>query len=1724
MTTVPDAPTGLAAVPANTRVGLTWTAPDSGGATITDYIIEYSADAGSSWTVFADGTGTAITATVTGLTNGQAYSFRVSATNSEGDSDASDVVTGTPVTTVPDAPTGLAAVPANTRVGLTWTAPDSGGATITDYIIEYSADAGSSWTVFADGTGTAITATVTGLTNGQAYSFRVSATNSEGDSDASDVVTGTPVTTVPDAPTGLAAVPANTRVGLTWTAPDSGGATITDYIIEYSADAGSSWTVFADGTGTAITATVTGLTNGQAYSFRVSATNSEGDSDASDVVTGTPVTTAPDKPTGLTPTAGRTEVTLTWAAPANTGGPPITDYKVEYSADAGSTWATFADGTGAGITAVVTGLTGGQQYSFRVSAINSIDTGVPSDVAVGMLDTTPPVITLNGQSSYYVSQTSIDPYVELGATAQDDVDGSVAVVITGSVDRGIIAHYTVTYTATDSAGNAATAQRTVKVANNSFLPVTRTTTPGDTEVTLTWSISDGGSPVVNHKVHYREKGAASWTPINVDGSARTHTVTGLTNGVTYEFKISFNTEYDSFNSESRTPSEATPHIPPGAPANLKAKAVPGGDVRLDWDSPANKGDPPLDDYKVEYSADGGSTWAEFAHAKSGTMNITVTGLTAGQQYSFRVSAVTPAVTGPPSNVASELFGVSKPGSPVIASIVPGDRQAVVTWTPPSDTGGKPITSYRIAYSADDSAEWKETTVTDTATTSVTISGLDNGKRYTFALYANNGFGDASSLPRTETPRTVPDAPSGLTASRDNAEVRLSWTAPADDGGSPITDYIIQYRADGGSTWATFADGTGTGTTATVDGLTNGQEYRFKVRAANVAGDGPFSNAVTATPKADAPGAPTGLAAVPGNTQVALTWLAPSSTGGAPITDYVIQYSADGGSSWITFDDGTGAGPAATVTSLTNGQEYRFMVIALNYADGGVPSDAATATPRTVPNVPSGLAATPGDSRISLKWAPPGDTGGLPITGYVIEYKGDGDSEWTALTMRASGDTVNKAAGSTGTWSVLRDGGTGERGVMIEGLANGREYSFRVSAVTSAGTGGASATVAQTPSKAPGIPILAAAPGNSEVTLAWEAPDDGGSPITGYEVHYRLKGASDWEHDLVGIVTSHAVDGLTNGETYEFAIAVGTARFGINANPLSETVEATPDGTPPVIRLVGPNPYYIRANDAYVEHGYAVTDDLDGDPAVRTFLMGLDTAAAGPYFVTYVATDAVGNESSVTRDVHVYEPVRRDGSAVEPVGSHGYGSQGDRPDEHRIGSVSYGAAPASEQASPGTFELPTNYELITVTVTGRVADHNADVDGTSPNDDIRSVRAYQFVNNDADLAYLGSFAVDEIDGSFEVPLRGGDGRGLDSGEHRFRAYAWVTTSANDYAGAYYDFAVAISDGPRPAIGQIDGSDSARAPAITVTGADGTTAVSSGGTIEVASDDIILTGTMTPAGELVLRDSEMGYVRHILPAGNSDTASWRQAISGLQPGDNTFYLEARSSADSSVKGDPFEIVIRSGQTQVAPVITVTGADGTTPLGTGSTIEVASDSIILTGTMTPAGELVLRDSESGYVRHILPAGNAAVTDWRQAISGLQPGDNTFYLEARSSADSSVKGDPFEIVIRSGQTQVAPVITVTGADGTTPLGTGSTIEVASDSIILTGTMTPAGELVLRDSESDYVRHILPAGNAAVTDWRQAISGLQPGDNTFYLEARSSADSSVKGDPFEIVIRSNQS
>ncbi len=105
-----------------------------------------------------------------------------------------------PPPVVPSAPTGLTATPGNTSVSLQWSAPASdGGSPILDYVVEQSPDGITGWTAVDDGVGTATTATVTGLTNGTVYYFRILAVNANGAGPASVDVKVTP-RTVPGAP------------------------------------------------------------------------------------------------------------------------------------------------------------------------------------------------------------------------------------------------------------------------------------------------------------------------------------------------------------------------------------------------------------------------------------------------------------------------------------------------------------------------------------------------------------------------------------------------------------------------------------------------------------------------------------------------------------------------------------------------------------------------------------------------------------------------------------------------------------------------------------------------------------------------------------------------------------------------------------------------------------------------------------------------------------------------------------------------------------------------------------------------------------------------------------------------------------------------------------------------------------------------------------------------------------------------------------------------------------------------------------------------------------------------------------------------------------------------------------------------------------------------------------------------------------------------------------
>lgn len=98
---------------------------------------------------------------------------------------------------------------------------------------------------------------------------------------------------------------------------------------------------------------------------------------------------------------------------------------------------------------------------------------------------------------------------------------------------------------------------------------------------------------------------------------------------------------------------------------------------------------------------------------------------------------------------------------------------------------------------------------------------------------------------------VPAAPTGVTASAGNAHATVTWTAPTGTiSQAPVTDYVVQFSSNSGSSWATFSDGTSTAASAVVPGLTNGTAYTFRVAAVNSIGQGSWSSASTAvTPAA-----------------------------------------------------------------------------------------------------------------------------------------------------------------------------------------------------------------------------------------------------------------------------------------------------------------------------------------------------------------------------------------------------------------------------------------------------------------------------------------------------------------------------------------------------------------------------------------------------------------------------------------------------------------------------------------------------------------------------------------------------------------------------------------------------------------------------------------------------------------------------------------------------------
>ena len=387
------------------------------------------------------------------------------------------------------------------------------------------------------------------------------------------------------------------------------------------------------------------------------------------------------------------------------------------------------------------------------------------------------------------------------------------------------------------------------------------------------------------------------------------------------------------------------------------------------------------------------------------------------------------------------------------------------------------------------------------------------------------------------PPIVPSAPEGLTATPGDTIVTLLWSPPTSDGGSPITEYIVEQSPDGSTAWepAQDSDGDGTDTSATITGLVNGTAYYFRILAVNDNASGPPSLDVKVTPTvAPAYGVTVAAACVDLTPLVNVV-----STGTGDTRVSVGPESVD-----LTADKPSGQLPWPTLDDGTPDTIAKWDAVRLDtmepFDNGQLTLPAECPPPPIVPSAPEGLVATPGDTTVTLQWSPPTSDGGSPIVDYIVEQSPDGITAWEPV-QDSDGDGTDTSA-------------------TITGLENGTLYYFRILAVNENGTGPPSPDVKVTPNTTPDVPrSLAAAPTNvsGQVRLSWTAPSsDGGSAITDYAIQRSPNGSSGWVtiNDGTSTATTHTVTGLTNGTRYYFQVF---ARNVVGQSPASNTANAIP---------------------------------------------------------------------------------------------------------------------------------------------------------------------------------------------------------------------------------------------------------------------------------------------------------------------------------------------------------------------------------------------------------------------------------------------------------------------------------------------------------------------------------------------------------------------------------------
>ena len=863
-------------------------------------------------------------------------------------------------------------------------------------------------------------------------------------------------------------------------------------------------------------------------------------------------------PLSLVTMRGKSEVTLTWATPADRGTSAVDGYEYRHAAGATlpeETEETVWTSVGRALTVTVGGLINGTEYAFEVRASSAAGNG-----AAAKGTATP--ATVPGEPRHFsampadgrVTLTWQEPtddggseiasyeyrYAEGAAVPAATAWTSIGAALTASADsltnHSVYAFEVRAINDVGEGGPAAVAAAPAAQATVPTVPRNLVGTPGDGRIVLSWDTpaSNGGAEITGYFYRYAEgvtvPAGTRWQFLSPDTELA---VGDLTNWTEYAFELRAENRL-GVSGIART--AATPAASPSAPRSLTARPD-DGKVTLAWRAPASNGGSAISRYEYRH-AQGASVSAGIGWTSVGTaLTVTVGSLTNGREYAFEVRAENAGGEG--DAAAETATPATVPGVLQHFATRPGDRQVTLLWQAPANAETSAIESYQFRYAQGASVPGDTAWRSARKYLAVTIQGLINGFDYTFEARASSGVGAGEAVTVTSMPVasvTRPTAPRDLSATPGNGKIALTWEVPTSDGGTAVRRYEYRYAEGAVVPVAVPWQPAGTGLTATIDNLTVRTVHTFEVRAVSHIGAG-ASASTTVTPLG-VPAAPRDVVVSSEQSGIVLGWSAPADNGGANIRHYEMR-GAEGatvpaGTPWIS----TGTRTSGAFRRLTNGTLYSFEVRAVN-AHGAGPAAPVLATPGG-PNAPRDVVVTVEDGGIVLKWSAPADNGGPAILRYEIRH--------------APGATV--PAGTAWISTGTRTSGAFRR------LTNGALYSFEVRAVNALGPGPA-AEIQATPGFLPSTPQnLTAEPREGLVILEWDVPADRGSTaITHYEYRYAAGATvpSDKAWRSNGNHLGAKVHSLTNGTAHAFEVRAVNASGGGDA----ATVTATPVRQPTI---------------------------------------------------------------------------------------------------------------------------------------------------------------------------------------------------------------------------------------------------------------------------------------------------------------------------------------------------------------------------------------------------------------------------------------------------------------------------------------------------------------------------------------------------------------------------------